>query len=311
MKDLWVILKNHVRQDFNWTLYSLILLFLSISISINYYFELDDTFFDSFNENPVQIGLYFLFFGIAYYTSAYITLRLTRKSELFLKKEFWLLSLAGIAILSFRVGFPYTNSIVHSWSMDSRLHLWVYYSLANAINFLTTALPLVVIFVIIRQTREKFGINNHHKSLAGYWSILLLILPFIFIGSFEPGFKNYYPTYKANLVSDILGWPMYLPMAIYEICYGLDFFNVEFLFRGLMVIGLTHILGKEAILPMVCTYCFLHFGKPMAESISSIAGGYVLGVFAFYTRNIWGGVILHIGVAWSMELAAYFQKIFN
>jgi membrane protease YdiL (CAAX protease family) len=101
-----------------------------------------------------------------------------------------------------------------------------------------------------------------------------------------------------------MGWSPWVPMAIREIFYGLDFFNVELLFRGFMVIGLSQWLGKDAIMPMVTTYCFLHFGKPVGEAISSIAGGYILGVLAFRTRGIWGGVIIHMGIAWLMELFA-------
>jgi hypothetical protein len=106
-----------------------------------------------------------------------------------------------------------------------------------------------------------------------------------------------------------MNWPALIPPFIYEVLYGMDFFNVEFLYRGFFVIGMAKVLGKEAILPMVCSYCFLHFGKPLGESISSIFGGYMLGVVAFYTRNIWGGVMVHIGLAWMMELAAFLQKL--
>jgi len=51
----------------------------------------------------------------------------------------------------------------------------------------------------------------------------------------------------------------------------------------------------------------LHFGKPIGEAISSIFGGYVLGVIALNTKSIVGGSIVHIGVAWLMELFAYLQ----
>ena len=67
------------------------------------------------------------------------------------------------------------------------------------------------------------------------------------------------------------------------------------------------VLGKDAILPMVATYAFLHFGKPMAETIGSIFGGYILGIIALQTRSIIGGVIIHMGVAIAMDLAAYIQ----
>ena len=58
---------------------------------------------------------------------------------------------------------------------------------------------------------------------------------------------------------------------------------------------------------MITVYCFLHFGKPMGEAISSIFGGYILGILAYESRNIYGGLIAHLGVAWGMEYLAYLQ----
>jgi membrane protease YdiL (CAAX protease family) len=84
--------------------------------------------------------------------------------------------------------------------------------------------------------------------------------------------------------------------------------GIELLFRGFMVIGMASVLGRAAVVPMVVTYCFLHFGKPAGEAVSSIFGGFILGVIAYETRSIWGGIIIHVGIAWAMELAAYWQK---
>jgi len=97
---------------------------------------------------------------------------------------------------------------------------------------------------------------------------------------------------------------------IFELLYGADFLNVELLFRGFFVVGMAQILGKHAVMPMVIIYCFLHFGKPAGEAISSIFGGYILGIIALNTRSVWGGIIIHVGVAWMMEAAAYVTKHF-
>ena len=99
-------------------------------------------------------------------------------------------------------------------------------------------------------------------------------------------------------------------MMIFEFIYGADFFNVELLFRGFFVVGIAQVLGKHAIMPTVVIYCYLHFGKPVGEAISSILGGYILGIIAFYTRSLLGGVTIHIGIAWLMEAVAYFVKQF-
>ena len=101
--------------------------------------------------------------------------------------------------------------------------------------------------------------------------------------------------------------PEYATVAIYEFCYGIGFIAVELFFRGFLVIGLVSLLGKDVILPMAATYVFLHFGKPAGEAISSFFGGYILGVIALYSGNIWGGVFVHVGIAWLMEAMAWFQ----
>jgi membrane protease YdiL (CAAX protease family) len=84
---------------------------------------------------------------------------------------------------------------------------------------------------------------------------------------------------------------------------------VELCFRGFFVIGMSSILGREAVVPMAVFYCTIHFGKPGLEAVSSLFGGYILGAVTYQTRSIWGGVIVHMGLAWMMELAAYLSKI--
>jgi membrane protease YdiL (CAAX protease family) len=83
---------------------------------------------------------------------------------------------------------------------------------------------------------------------------------------------------------------------------------VELAFRGFLVIGMARWLGTRAVLPMAVMYCVLHFGKPMGEAIASFFGGYILGVLALRSRSIWGGVVVHLGLAWMMEFAAYLQR---
>ncbi len=75
------------------------------------------------------------------------------------------------------------------------------------------------------------------------------------------------------------------------------------------MIGMVQWMGKEAILPMVVTYAFLHFGKPFPETISSIFGGYILGIFAYKTENIMGGIFIHMAIALLMDVFAIWQLI--
>lgn len=307
MKKIWTLLKNHLREDFNAGLYLSIALFLTVSVAFNYTVNLEDDIIDKYAGKPIRILWYFLLYAFAYYGSAVITFYFQGKLHLLATPRFWWLTLAGLGILSWSVGFPYLAALTRSLHSDYKVFSWAYSTSSNLIHFVTVALPLAVV-AFFQKDSQQLGITRKNVDLTPYLWILAILVPIITIASFETGFKNYYPTYKANTVAEVLHWPSYLPAAIYEVAYGLDFFNVELMFRGFLVIGLAKLLGKEAILPMVCTYCFLHFGKPLGEAISSIFGGYILGVVAFYTRNIWGGVMVHVGLAWMMELAAYLQK---
>ena len=89
---------------------------------------------------------------------------------------------------------------------------------------------------------------------------------------------------------------------LYEAAYAFDFVMTELVFRGTLVVGMAVIMGRSAVLPMVAVYCLIHFGKPLVEAISSVFGGYILGALAFQTRHIWGGVVVYICIALTMEV---------
>ena len=132
------------------------------------------------------------------------------------------------------------------------------------------------------------------------------------LGSFMSDIKSYYPRFMHSGMDRFLienDWPRWAAVVFYEICYGLDFFSVELFFRGYLIFAFSRILGPYVVLPMIATYCFLHFGKPLGETISSIFGGYVLGIISLNSRNIWGGIFIHVGVAWIMELLGWLQNL--
>ena len=105
--------------------------------------------------------------------------------------------------------------------------------------------------------------------------------------------------------------PGWLYKLLFELSYGSDFFSVEIFFRGFLVIGFIKWVGKDAILPMACFYCTIHFGKPMGECISSYFGGLLLGIVAYNTRSIYGGLMVHLGIAWLMEIGGYIGNLLS
>ncbi len=310
MKKILNLLKKHWQEDFDLTYYGCVAMLLAAGLLVNYTIGLENNILDKDPGNPLRIIWYFLLYGVAYYSAFFLMVFFKKRKALGLSQQFWIVSLAGLLILSINSGFPFVSLLLNQFDLDYKIFLWMYSISNNTIGFVVVTLPLLLYAFLTRHETRLLGLNPSGVDLQPYFLLLGIVLPVILIASFETGFQNYYPTYKSYSVADILHCSEWIPMAIYELVYGLDFFNTEFFFRGLLVIGLAQWLGKDAIMPMVVTYCFLHFGKPVGEAIGSIAGGYVLGVIAYYTRSIWGGVILHIGIAWMMELFAYLQKVF-
>ena len=105
--------------------------------------------------------------------------------------------------------------------------------------------------------------------------------------------------------------PEWVTVAGYEIVYALNFVSIEFFFRGFLVIGMISVLGRRAIVPDgACTVFFTLASRWAKRDQFNFFGGYILGVVAYETRGIWGAVIVHVGIAWMMELAAFVQKAF-
>ena len=97
-------------------------------------------------------------------------------------------------------------------------------------------------------------------------------------------------------------------LLIWELFYGLQFFALEFFFRGFMLHAWKDRLGYFSIFAMVIPYCMVHFQKPWPETLGAILAGTVLGTISLRTGTIWGGVFIHVAVAWSMDFAAIVQK---
>lgn len=138
------------------------------------------------------------------------------------------------------------------------------------------------------------GVGRH---LWIYTLLFVLVLPLVVVASKSRGFSLAYPFYKLAHRStfDLLAW---------ELMYAVQFVALEFFFRGFLLRGLAPRFGSAAIFVMLVPYCMIHFPKPMVETLGAIVAGLVLGTLAMRTRSIAGGVLIHIGVAVTMDLLA-------
>jgi membrane protease YdiL (CAAX protease family) len=52
---------------------------------------------------------------------------------------------------------------------------------------------------------------------------------------------------------------------------------------------------------MLLPYVMIHFTKPILEALGAVFAGTVLALMSLRTRSIWGGVTIHVAVAWTMD----------
>jgi membrane protease YdiL (CAAX protease family) len=130
-----------------------------------------------------------------------------------------------------------------------------------------------------------------------YGSILLIILPIVWIVSLQPDFGSYYPFYKTASRSwfDYLAW---------EAMYFAQFFALEMFFRGFWLGVLRKSFGSGAIFVMAVPYCMIHFGKPYLEVNGAIVAGIFLGSLSMKTKSIYQGFLVHVTVAGLMDWLA-------
>jgi nitrate/nitrite transporter NarK len=177
-------------------------------------------------------------------------------------------------------------------------------------------IKLAVIFTLLLATWKSwnkestiYGLAKRPPTWRPYLLMLFIMIPLIAAASTQQDFLSVYPKLKHvdAVPHESYRWIYSL---LYEVCYGLDFVGIELFFRGFLIIGFARWAGKHAILPMAVFYCTIHFGKPLGECISSFFGGLILGVVTYHSRTIWGGLMVHLGIAWLMELGGYIGNRF-
>jgi hypothetical protein len=310
MKKIWKFLQGHIREDFKPGLYFSIITFLLVALTLNYTFDFEDNYLEVMHGYP-KFFAYFLFYSIPYFTAIYIYASFTGRRDIFFRSDFWMKTVFAMTLLSLDGSVPFLTPVL-STLVAPQVQYWAYKVSVNGISFFTVLIPILAYYYVKdRNENHVYGLNAHKFDARPYFTMLLIMLPVIIAASFNGGFLKQYPMYKSSSAHTFLGVSEWVTVASYEIAYGLDFITVEYLFRGFMVIGMMSILGRGAVITMAVVYCVLHFGKPAGEAISSVFGGYILGTVAYETRSVWGGVIVHMGIAWMMEVVAFLQKLFD
>lgn len=293
-----------IKDDFHLLSYLYTFLFTGIFIYLNYSY--------GFYRNVMKVSyfegnsmLYFPLFYLFFYFGVAIPTLIFRKEYKILKSaKFYSKAIFFILLYGLSIGF-FAHKSLQIGSLFNEENAYIIRILSQLKSILFYFIPLFIIKHLYDKKIEGiYGLTRKTNHIKGYFSLYLMLLPFIILISFSPDFQIAYPQFKPWLYEGIFGLPNWLFTLFFEFCYAADFVMTELMFRGALVIGLIAILGRKAVLPMVAMYCAIHFGKPLGETISSVFGGYILGALAYQTRHIWGGVIVHILIALSMEVLA-------
>jgi membrane protease YdiL (CAAX protease family) len=181
-----------------------------------------------------------------------------------------------------------------------RLSWWV-----GTIILFYLVVPVLLIKFYFKEALSDYGVRfrGAFKDIRLYIVMLCVMIPLVLICSSTKSFQARYPFYDLQP-----GEPYFPHFIIWEVLYFLQFFSLEFFFRGFMVHGLKNRFGFYSVFVMTIPYCMIHFGKPMPETLSAIIAGIVLGILSLKSRSILLGVLIHYSVAITMDLCALWHK---
>ena len=164
-------------------------------------------------------------------------------------------------------------------------------------------LPMLVMRFGARMSPRQLGVtlSGARREWRPYLILYLVFLPVIYVISHDQEFLKTYPFWRPP------GLQITGAFIAFQVFYCLQFFAVEYFFRGFLVLGLKPHMGRMSVLVMLAPYCMVHFYKPMPEALGAIGAGLILGLLAWRSGTILFGWLLHYGVALTMDLLALQQ----
>lgn len=271
--------------------------FMAILIFLNYYFELDKSIS---KENSFLVKLFSRYcILLAAFGLPWLLYYLTDRKKY--NQRFLFLLLLAPAIFAFKMAFLPAINFTSNENWNKYWNHIAYWPLQLVI----ITVLLLITWKVFDKDQPFYGTTIKNINWRPYGFMLLIMIPLIVIAASQADFQAMYPklkTIESLYRTEGMRWWHKL---LFELSYGSDFITIELFFRGFLIMAFVKWGGKDAILPMACFYCAIHFGKPLGECISSYFGGLLLGIIIYNTRSIWGGLLVHLGIAWLMEIAGY------
>ena len=284
------------------------ILVLSLLIVLNYQFDFEKNYIITETGKIVQVFLYFIWYSIPYYLVVYFLNR-DQKESVFLSKRFLLISISAIFIISLNNSLYIPLLITRTIEIADEVFNFAAYLLMNTSSLLLAIIPFYLLSKFWKEPfKQTYGLGFSLKPYELLLSGLIVIIPIILYSSFQNPFNQFYPFYKPGTAEAYLGISSITSFISYELTNAAYYYSIELLFRSVLLIALIPFLNKRAVLAMVIIYAAIHFSKPLAETLSSILGGYILGIIAYQYRHITIGFLLHLSVAWTMDISTFLQR---
>jgi membrane protease YdiL (CAAX protease family) len=293
--------------------FAFVSLFTAAAIWLNYKYDIEDSWIDRHYGTYKHFIYYYLLYSVAVIAGYLSYLHDSESRKSFLSNpRFWGRLALAVGIFSFYCYFyQYRDWLNHQ--VNDAVYRAFLKACADQVVQSSLMFLLVLGFWWWRDRKEQplYGFRMKGVNIQPYLWLLSGMIPLVVAAGFFSQFTDYYPTARKILYysEQLKPFPLYL--LAYELCYGSEFFHIEFFFRGFLILAFAKYVGIKSVLPVAVFYCFVHFGKPPGECISSYFGGIILGVLSYRTKSIAAGVMIHVGIAWLMELVAGGWYYFN
>ncbi len=303
MKKIIGYLRDYFRNDCNYPYLIILMVLLGAATYLNFFVLSEDVWIkadpDSGRRLLKYLAGYFCIFG-----GAYLVLCLVDKDRRLRSPHLWGLILLAVILFSLRAWYK-PDVFLQSQKIPFTYTTLIYKLVINATGFVFLFIPIAIYWLLVDRKREQlYGFHAKGVVLWPYFILILLMLPLLFAAGSQPDFQQMYPR-AAHLFIPRSDKFWLSGTLAYESIYSVDYVVTEFFFRGFLIIPFARIAGPKVILPMCAFYVSIHFDKPLGECISSFFGGLLLGVLSYRTKSIYGGVIVHLGIALAMELVGW------
>jgi membrane protease YdiL (CAAX protease family) len=303
-------IKDFFGKEFSWLYFFVILIMVGWIIYFNYWQGLEKKYVAAGTSWLRHFAGYYLLYFIPFALAFFLQPLFFKNCSYLSNGWFWAILVLAPAFFSFRVNFNFHQQLIYKNWQGTDLKFY-FTSINWIIRVIVVLVPVFIIWWLKDKGNQPFYGTRSLDTIKPYLIMLLIMVPLIALASTQTDFLKTYP--KAQVINAIsaTNWQGKLKYFIYELCYGFDFVSIEFFFRGFLILSLLHICGTQCIIPVACFYCTIHLGKPMGEAISSLFGGMILGIVSYNTGSIWGGLIVHLGIAWMMEAGGWLGHLFR